>query len=85
MIPITNADLKVGMIVVMVRAGDDFPGLRNRIFKVIVIDDPYVVLRTTDLAATTHMIVASEAAFSVPSAETITAIAPAEIWPDVIG
>jgi hypothetical protein len=79
--PISQTDLKVGMIVVMTKAGDDFPGLRNRIFKVISLDDPYIVLRTTDAVATTHMIIAAHAEFAVPSDETVESIAPDESWP----
>ena len=68
-------ELKENMIVVMSKAGKRFPGLAGRMFKVISIDDPYIVIETgPHLAATRHMIVGREAEFMLPSKETIAAM-----------
>lgn len=70
-------DLQVGQHVIMTRADKKWPGLAHLLFRVLAVDDPYLVLATgTHPATTTHMILGREAEFAEPSKELLAAIAP---------
>lgn len=70
-------ELQVGMIIVMAKAGPEFPGLAGRLFKVIAINDPYIAIETGTRASTSrHMINGREAEFTKPSDEMVAAMLP---------